>query len=174
MRPSFVLLDPSQKVMVAERLTPLDSAMRIQEVIGPKGGWIGIKDVGLWVYVPRNAVSKRTIFSITAVPGNLVAYEFGPHGTRFNVPLDVFQLPGKHGVKIKDGEDPANLEAGYFPGLNQLLPSAGEAMVDEILPVTFDPQHGTFRFQVDHFSGYLLASGRHKNSNASNGANGGS
>lgn len=158
-RPSLEVVSPARLAGALSRPLPLAVDVVASQTIGPEGGSFGIPAVGLRVIVPPKAVSTPTNFSVRALRGALVAYDFAPHGATFNVPLEVRQdlrtttwytLPSL-----------ATLEAGYFSSLNQVDFVNREALIDEFLPVTAD-LHGAkvFKFQVRHFSGYLLSTGR--------------
>jgi hypothetical protein len=87
-----------------------------------------------------------------------VAYEFGPHGSVFNVPLAVTQ--DLRGTTWETLERWAVLEGGYFQARSQLDEATNRAYVDEFLPAVVDARTATLRFAVPHFSGYMVSSGR--------------
>ena len=153
-----LLLPKPEQVTVVTRNTPLETAITRSAYFGLLGGVISIPEAGLKVIVPPAAVLSRTKFTVTAPAGNAVAYEFGPHGKRFLVPLIVEQNLRNTSAY---GNTPilGSLEAGYFTDLNSI---GLIALVTEILPVIYDPITAKARFTVGHFSGYLLASGRQK------------
>lgn len=153
-----LLLPQPQQVSVVTRNVPLQSSITRSASIGLLGGVISIPEAGLKVIVPPAAVLSRTTITITAPAGNAVAYEFGPHGTRFLVPLIVEQNL-RYTSAYGNTSILGSLEAGYFTDLK----SVGlTAWISEILPVIYDPITAKARFSVGHFSGYLLASGRQK------------
>ncbi|HVX42139.1 MAG TPA: hypothetical protein VHB25_21440 [Gemmatimonadaceae bacterium] len=125
-------------------------------VIGPFGGVLNLKATGLTLVVPPGAVSHQTTISVTAVPGRIIAYDFEPHGTRFNVPLLFVQDLRKavHGP-LKG----LRLHGAYFADDSQLDDSDGSAVVDEVLSAAVDPFTGAAVFPIWHFSGYMLAMG---------------
>jgi hypothetical protein len=147
--------DAGDTVTVVSRATPLARQVSASAVIGPQGGSIELPDAGLKVEVPANAVSSTLTFTVTALPGAMLAYEFGPHGTKFNAPLRVSQ--DVRGLVIPQGE---GLVAGYFPEQPDLLVDDVVGVIDERLPAQLDATGSKIRFDVSHFSGYLVASGR--------------
>ena len=147
-------------VRVATRVAPIRDGVRTSAWIGPRGGSLILLEAGLLVVVPRGAVTTNTLFSVRALPGSMIAYEFEPHGATFAQPVRIQQLfGGAHGVDVSNGV--RSFEGAYFSDAAQLDQAAGQALVSEILPATLDPagRHYVF-FNVHHFSGYLLASGR--------------
>ncbi|MBA3557172.1 MAG: hypothetical protein H0W30_01100 [Gemmatimonadaceae bacterium] len=151
-----LILPQAQPVDVVTRNTPLQSSISRSVSIGLLGGVISIPEAGLMVIVPAGAVLSRTTFTVNAPAGFAVAYEFGPHGARFLVPL-VIEQDLRNTNAYRNTAILGSLEAGYFTDLNSLSLTA---LVTEILPVLYDPITAKARFTVEHFSGYLVASGR--------------
>ena len=125
--------------------------------IGSEGGSFAIPEAGLRVVVPRGAVTVSTDFSATAIAGRAVAYEFEPHGTAFARPLQVTQeLRGTAWV----GLPLLNFRAAYFKEREQLDPLTSLLQADELLPLSVDLLRLQLRFNVEHFSGYAVSTGR--------------
>ena len=123
--------------------------------IGVEGGVLTLESAGLTVVMPRGAVSTMTSMSVTARPGQLLSYQFEPHGTQFAVPLRVTQ--------DLRGTDWANRSAGsmqvvYFANESQVIEALGLVVPSELLDVTIDAA-GQASFNINHFSGYMFASG---------------
>jgi hypothetical protein len=138
--------------------TPVTTEQSASAQIGILGGQISLPNLGLTVIVPAFAVSSTTTITVTAVPGNQVAYEFEPHGLRFNAPVVVRQsLAGTSAQQ--NGIIPGVLYGGYFPDVSALNQLNGTALVDEILRVSIDRVLGSATFSILHFSGYLLGTG---------------
>jgi hypothetical protein len=154
------ILSSSKEVTVMQRAAPLANDISTGAWIGPLGGSLRIPEAGLSVTVPPGAVLSRTYFSATALKGNLVAYEFGPHGKKFLVPLIMNQ--STNGLNLLDGLTNTlfPIQAAYFPSRDGIDLESGTATVTELLPVKLDLGLGNITFTVGHFSGYLLASGR--------------
>ena len=124
--------------------------------IGPEGGSFSIPN-GITVTVPAGAVRTSTAFSVTRLPGSIVAYEFQPHGTTFDVPVQI-EHPSR-GVDFRK-VDLRSVRAAYFADGSQLDHAAGTAVVTEFRPTSVSLEKGAVRFTVDHFSGYMVSRGR--------------
>lgn len=137
-----------------QRTTPLGQSLSTSASVGPLGGVLAIPGAGLTVVVPPLALSSRQTITVTAVAGANVAYEFAPHGLKFNLPLVVTQNLSVTQAR-KDGSiNPLSLFAGYFPD------STHVTSITEILNVNLNLLNQVSTFTVWHFSGYILASGR--------------
>ena len=144
---------------VLRRTSSLSGDLTVSALIGSEGGVLTIPEAGLRLVVPAGAVSVPTQFSATAVHGKAVAYEFQPHGARFAKPLVVTQeLRGTEwfGVPL------LNFRAGYFADRKQLDTENATVQLDEILPLSLDLLRLQARFDVAHFSGYVISTGRLK------------
>jgi hypothetical protein len=95
---------------------------------------------------------------VTAKAGDMVAYDFQPHGVQFAKPLALRQ--DVEGTSYTRLEDKGAVEAGYSADPSQLDEQANTARVDEFLPATADVHGTNLYFDVHHFSGYMLSSGR--------------
>jgi len=126
-------------------------------VIGPAGGSVSIPD-GIRVIVPKGAVTTNVTFTVTRLPGIAVAYDFQPHGTKFAVPVQVEQPT--LGTNLRGLDPAAAIEGGYFADDAALNQSTGSAVVTEFRPTFVTPDKAWVKFTVDHFSGYLVSSGR--------------
>jgi hypothetical protein len=150
------LLGTGDTVVVLQRATPLPSNITVTQVIGRDGGTISFPAAGLTVDVPAGAVSYPTIFTVTALAGRPVAYEFGPHGTKFAKQLTMTQ-----DLRVTYLDQQAlrymHFHAGYFSSQTNLIDWLLRAVVSELLPATVDATNMVVRFNVSHFSGYLVA-----------------
>ena len=135
---------------------PVRSGLTASAVIGPMGGVLNLKSTGFTLIVPPGAVLHPTTLSVTAIPGRMIAYDFEPHGTRFNVPLLFAQDLRK---AVHGPFNTLRLHGAYFANDAQLNDSEGSAVVDETLNAAVDPFTGYAVFPVWHFSGYMLAMG---------------
>jgi hypothetical protein len=126
--------------------------------IDQQGGWYSIPEAGLYIFVPANAVSEPLTISAKALTGDLMAYEFGPHGTRFNVPLQMYQDLGL--AHITAHTDLSKFEVGYFADENTLNYQTDKVAVNEFIPTGIVFEGRALRFEVSHFSGYVIATGR--------------
>ena len=97
--------------------------------------------------------------TVTALKGNGVGYTFEPHGTVFNAPVVITQTyKGTEAEKNADVQ--ARLLGAYSPNLDALTNTLGTTLVTELRPTQVDVGIKELRFTVDHFSGYVVASGR--------------
>jgi ZU5 domain len=143
------------------RATRLERDITVGARIGSEGGVIAIPEAGLRLVVPAGAVAAPTDFSATAVQGRAVAYEFQPHGVRFAKPLVLTQeLRGTEwfGIPLLD------FRAGYFTDRTKLDTENATAQLAEILPLSLDLLRLQARFDVPHFSGYVISTGRARSS----------
>src|SRR5688572_17253888 len=139
---------------VLERTTALTRDITVSAVIGEKGGTLSIPAAGFTVTIPAGAVNAPTNFSVTALKGTLVAYEFGPHGIKFARSLYATQDLNvtKWGLLSL-----RPLVAGYFADRSALDPKNATALVSEVISGVIAPQSQQFTFKIDHFSGYVVA-----------------
>lgn len=159
----LALLGAPATVTVVTRNTPLATAQSASAVIGIFGGHLALPGAGLKVLIPPFALTSRTRITVTAVAGNQLAYEFQPHGIRFLAPLLVTQnLEGTSA--LSGGLLPPPLVAGYFRNLSDLDPLAGTGIVTELLNTSVSLLTKTVTFPVFHFSGYLVATGKDRDS----------
>src|SRR3954467_4540180 len=70
----------SDVVQVLYRTKALPRNFTASEDIGPAGGTIDIPAAGVHVRFASGAVHSKTRITMTAIAGDVVAYEFQPHG----------------------------------------------------------------------------------------------
>lgn len=135
------------------RRAPLRSDLSASARIGAAGGTLRLPQAGFTLTVPPGAVKKPTTFSVTALAGADVAYEFEPHGTVFLRPLSATQeLRGtRHALAGP------SLLAGYFPDRSALSTSGLGTLVSERIAGTVDLRRTAFTWPIGHFSGYIVA-----------------
>ena len=140
-----------------KRGTPLAAPISASFDVGRSGGHFSLPGTGLSVLVPSNALDQPTRITVTALPGEAVAYDFQPHGLVFRRPLQMTQdLRGTNW----DRRAGASFDVGYFPTPDQVDPSTGTARVSELLQGYLDTRGVRLQFDVYHFSGYIVAWGR--------------
>lgn len=158
-RPVQSVLDT---VSVLRRIVPVRSDLVQTVVIGPRGGEIRIAGAGLAVRFPAGAVAEPTSITVTAHKGWQVAYDFEPHGIQFAQPVTITQNLRGTLAQWAPSLLP-RLEGDYYDdstGSPFLDPWNLVATVKEHLPSTYDRRALTLRFDIHHFSGYLVSSGR--------------
>ena len=150
------LLGTGDTVVVLQRIVPLQSNITATKIIGSGGGTLSLPAAGLTINVPAGAVAYPTVFSVTALAGRPVAYEFGPHGTKFAKQLTMTQ---DLRVAFIDSRlvSYMHFHAGYFSSSTNLINNLLRAIVSELLPASTDADNMVVRFNVSHFSGYLVA-----------------
>lgn len=133
------------------------SETSVSSVIGPDGGTLSIPN-GVRVIVPRGAVSSNVTFRVTRLPGIIVAYDFQPHGTTFAVPVQIEQPTGGTGLLGLLNVQPSTTVSGAYFIQNSLLDQLlGTAVVSEFRPASISADRQWIRFNVDHFSGYMVS-----------------
>ena len=102
-------------------------------------------------------------FTITAYAGNVVAYDFQPHGVTFLKPLTAVQQLGH--TNWQSYHLPAGYyqssSGGYFASASQINFTTGQALVTEFMPTGVNVGGATMTWSVPHFSGYIASWGRH-------------
>jgi hypothetical protein len=122
------------------RSEPLAQDEVVTRTIGRDGGTIRLPNAGLTVTIPRGALSANTSITVRAPAGDLLGYEFAPHGLQFNKPVTLTQ-------EVTSQQVLNGLEAIYFEGSVQPV-----VEVLEVLPVSTTRATATWR--IEHFSGY--------------------
>lgn len=139
------------------RNTPLTVLQSASTLITPeRGGILTLDATGLRVLVPPGAVSAPVTLSVSARLGRTIAYDFEPHGLKFERPVTVQQkLVGTDWVRhILRG-----IQGAYFADDNQVDMGSGAAVVDEILNSRLDFFRAQVQFTIHHLSGYMVCSG---------------
>lgn len=149
------------------RFLPLDRDFVVSRTISPAGGTIVVPNAGVFVRFPAGALSNRTRITVRAHAGDRVAYTFEPHGLQFAAPVEVAQLLIFTSAYAED-DAMRELQGAYLPHGITDLDASGVASVAEVYPVrfrSFEQYDERFvpalaTFQIGHFSGYMLASGK--------------
>jgi len=150
-----------------KRLTPLANDVSWSFTVGPAGGVSRRDDVGLLIAVPLGALSSTKTITVTALKGSPVAYKFEPHGLVFNKKVVLTQdLRGTSAGGLLSGLTSliggllgSSLQGAYF-STDRLEMSGDLAKVNELIPALLSTLTNTASFGIQHFSGYILASGR--------------
>lgn len=151
------VLTPPLRVKALLREVPLREAQtRSFDVKGAHGGVIEWPELGLKVVVPQKGFKGQDMtITITALAGDVIAYDFGPDGSRFDQPLTVVQsLKGTNYAKLRGK---ALLRGAYFKHASQVSDATNSAVVNEFQLTDLDVKGWNVRFQVTHFSGYMVS-----------------
>jgi hypothetical protein len=149
------------------RFLSLNRDVVTSRTISPSGGTIVLREAGVSLRFPAGALATRTRITVTAHAGDHVAYTFEPHGLQFAVPVEVAQLLIFTSAYAKD-DVMRELQGAYLARGIADLDASGAAAVAELYPVrfrSFERYNQRFvptlaTFQIGHFSGYMLASGK--------------
>jgi hypothetical protein len=141
------------------RSAALDRDVTYSFVVTRAGRSVTVPGTGLRISVPAKAIAGKPLtITVTAYAGRTLAYDFEPHGTVFARPLVLTQ--DLRTTELAGRRSMPSVEAAYFASPSQLDLAANSVAVDEFLPVDADVRGGHLRFSVQHFSGYMLSSGR--------------
>lgn len=139
-------------LLVVERTTPLASDITWSFTAGPLGATSSNAEAGLTVTIPAGALATTETITVTALAGSAAAYRFEPH------------LEFAKKVRLAQDASQLNIAAllpmwgGHFDGDTPDIID-GVLSVTEISPAVLSILTGTVRFDVSHFSGWILASG---------------
>ena len=172
---------PAPGFSALEWREPIEREVVARQVIGPAGGVIQLRGTGVEISFPEGAVSESVLIEARAVPGSVVAFEFGVPGLAFGVPVQVRidreRLAGpwlEWGVEeVPDGDVLRHYLVGligvHFEGNSRfsvtptgILPiyMDGETVVLEIMNTeALAPETEHFSFAIAGFMGYAVASG---------------
>lgn len=145
-----------------QRTVPLDKPVTVTKVVPHGGGGISVPGTDFQLQIPNGAFAGKSMtFTITALAGPVVAYDFQPHGVVFQKPLKfVQQLGHTNWAHLKL---PPHYQHGwngaYFADTSQIDETSGTAAVNELMPADVSIGGATLTFSVPHFSGYLIAAG---------------
>jgi hypothetical protein len=142
------MLDRSRSV---ERTT-------VTKLIGPAGGHIQIGGAGVRVEFAPGAVAVPTPITVTALAGRDVAYDFQPHGLVFHAPVIVRQSL-RHTTAWKNPLLAAQLQGSYF---DRLFVDATRTYARSLerRPARLRDDGRLIEFTIEHFSGYMLSTGK--------------
>lgn len=158
-RPNLEVVDPSVIATAVARDVPLahDRTFRFQ--VPAAGGNYTLPGTGLRIIIPGGALrGKGFTLTVTAIAGPMIAYSFEPHGTVFALPLMMTQ--DMSATSYSRLQNKAAVEVGYFADRSKLDLARNQALISEFLPAAPDWTGHHLRFQVRHFSGYMMSSGR--------------
>ena len=154
--PRLEVVSPAVSADVLTRTTPVADTITTVLRVDGNGGKYTVPG-GLKIDVPAATFRDPITLTVKTLPGDLVAYEFFPHGLVFKKPLAMQQdLRGTTWA----GKNTSTFEVGYFESTADLSWATSKAMVKEFLKATVDTKGQRMVFDVFHFSGYLMSTGR--------------
>lgn len=144
-------------VQALQRDRAIEKSVRSFTVTRANGGRIEMEAAGLRVDVPAGAISSASmVITVTVLPGRSVAYDFQPHGTKFLKPLQFRQ--DLEGTSWDHSGFRGIVNGGYFKDAGQVNLLSGLTLLDELFPVEIKTHEA--RYNINHFSGYMVSSGR--------------
>ena len=151
------LLGTVTSLLVAplHRTTPLPADVVWTFTAGPVGAVSSKSSVGLTVIVPAGALTSTETITVTALAGSPVAYRFEPH-LEFERKVTLKQSLAGVRVGLLSG---LWFKGAHFPGDVPVFTGSGLAIVDEVVPALLSVLTRTVKFDVKHFTGWLVASG---------------
>jgi hypothetical protein len=153
------LLNPVLNLLLApvKRTTPLANDVSWSFNAGPAGGFTSNSSLGVAVTIPPGALDENVTITVTAFQGAPIAYGFSPH-LEFDRKVYITQsLKGTTCGLLNLAC--LSLKGGHFPGDRPTYTSDGLAIVDNVVSALLSTLTRTATFGVDHFSGWILASG---------------
>ncbi len=155
--------DSADCVQALLRLTPLASPVVVTAVISSNGGTISVPGADFELQIPSGAFSGTSMtFTVTAYGGSTIAYDFQPHGVVFRKPLQAVQRldhTNWGAQRLPNGYSPS-LTGAYFSDTTKFNLQTGWGIVDEFMSTKLSDGGRTVSWDVPHFSGYIVASGR--------------
>ena len=141
-------------VAPVQRTTALADDVTWSFTAGPLGGFTSNSTLGMSVSIPPGALDQNVRITVTAFKGKPVAYGFSPH-LEFDKKVTITQsLRGTSCGLLTC----LVLKGAHFAG-DRPTYSGGLAVVDEVVGGVLSTLTRTFSFGVDHFSGWIVASG---------------
>lgn len=148
-------------VLLLKRTAPLEADISVTAVIGADGGEIRIREAGGKIDIPAGALKEPVTITMTAKAGWDVAYEFQPHGLVFDLPVKLRQdLRGTFAYEYPSLIP--TLQGSYYDtSLSEMYCGSWNLFgrVRENMPASYDQVVKQLKFDIRHFSGYLLSSG---------------
>ena len=142
------------------RSTPLADDVSWTFTASPYGSRSSNTTTGLSIYVPPGAVDRYVTIRVTALKGSAVAYRFEPH-MEFDRRVVLTQsLRGlQYGLLGTGLLNLSPFKGAHFEGDTPTYNSNGQALVTEVVGAVLNLLSSSTSFSVDHFSGWIVASG---------------
>lgn len=122
---------------------------------GPLGGFTSNSTLGMSVSIPPGALDQNVRITVTAFKGKPIAYGFSPH-LEFDHKVVITQSLRNTSCGLLSCL--LGVKGAHFPG-DRPVYSGGLAVVDKVVSGVVSTLTRTFSFGVDHFSGWIVASG---------------
>ena len=142
------------------RTTALANDVSWTFTASPYGSYSSNSTVGLSIYVPPGAVDRNVTIRVTALQGTAVAYRFEPN-MEFDRKVVLTQsLQGlRYGLLGTGLLNLSPFKGAHFDGDEPTYNRDGDALVNEVVSAVLNLLSRNTSFGVDHFSGWILASG---------------
>lgn len=137
-------------VSTLSRVNRLEGSVSASAVLGPRGGTLSIPSLGVALDVPSGALTSAIRLTLTALPGDAVAYDLAPHGLSFRVPLRLQQR-----LAATNWEPTATLEGAKFNSVSQVDSQGRSARVSATLRACLTGSSVSIYFKKS--SGYLVS-----------------
>jgi hypothetical protein len=149
--------------LLSERwVNALSGAQYASATINSEGGWVELAATGTYLYVPKGTVSVPTTFSIKAMAGKLVAFDFQPAGSVFKTPVFLVQdktfLSNSPLTSLLSWVG-AKQQLGYVPDESTLDQLMQTAKGQELRPNLLNDTEQYLAYPIYHFSGYIVSWG---------------
>lgn len=153
------------QLTAVDRATTLEHDVTWSFTAGPDGAVSRNDEVGLTIVIPEGALASTETITVTALAGAPVAYRFTPHlefDSAVRLVQDLSHIRPSSWI---------GLVGAHFAG-DQLQVSDGLVNVTEQVPAIISTLQGTLRFDVRHFSGWIVGSGNEGQPPDSSGSSG--
>jgi hypothetical protein len=154
--PNLEVVSPAVYASGVKRDVPLAENVVTSFAVDGNGGRFRLPG-GLTIDVAAATFKTPITLTVTALAGDMVAYEFQPHGLVFRKPLSMKQ--DMRGTNWR-AHDVSKLEIGYFTDSTALSMKENRALIKEFLRANIDTQGQRVIWDVHHFSGYMVSTGR--------------
>ena len=81
--------EPAPGFDALEWLHPVKETIEVRQRIGPAGGVVRLRRTGIEIHFPAGAVSESVMVEARALPGSVVAFEFGAQGLASGVSVEI-------------------------------------------------------------------------------------
>lgn len=123
--------------------------------VSPAGGVVECAEAGLLLLFPPGALRETTEISVHIPRGDLVGYEFAPHGLRFETDVALIQdLDGTEADEDSSLLD--DLVGAYVEEIDDVVTPL-ELLAAKLLGGWWRKDPEAVRLEIEHFSGYVCA-----------------